>query len=262
MSVAAEVPARQPVVFARNGGVFASSRDVAAFFGKRHDNVLRDIERLISEEPALLLGPLLKFEESFIEVETGNGTARRFRVFEMTRDGFTLLAMGFTGPRALRWKLCYIEAFNRMEAALQGQAAAASVAPDGLEQALSACREVRLTWGRRAAQDFWSTSDLVGLYDPAKHHATQVCGDGDDPLRVFLSTQCVVSGDRDDVLLARDLIARFRAWQVERGLPAWGRRRAQIRLAALSGVYRDPESGATFCPFKSSDSYYRGIAWR
>ncbi len=33
----------------------------------------------------------------------------------MTRDGFTLLAMGFTGAKALQWKLRYIEAFNRME---------------------------------------------------------------------------------------------------------------------------------------------------
>nr|WP_281803491.1 Rha family transcriptional regulator [Methylocystis echinoides] len=38
----------------------------------------------------------------------------------MTRDGFTLLAMGFTGEAALRWKLKYIDAFNRMEAELRG----------------------------------------------------------------------------------------------------------------------------------------------
>ena len=112
-----------PRVFAKGGEVFANSRDVAALFEKRHDNVLRDIENLIVAAPELAEGRLLKFEESFVEVETGNGTFRQFRTFDMTRDGFSVLAMGFTGPRALKWKLRYIEAFNLMEAALRARTA-------------------------------------------------------------------------------------------------------------------------------------------
>ena len=40
-------------------------------------------------------------------------------MYNMNRDGFSLLAMGFTGEKALRWKLDYIKAFNTMEAELK-----------------------------------------------------------------------------------------------------------------------------------------------
>jgi Rha family phage regulatory protein len=49
-----------------------------------------------------------------------DATGRRLKSHDMTRDGFTLLAMGFTGPRAMLWKVMYIEAFNIMAAMLQG----------------------------------------------------------------------------------------------------------------------------------------------
>lgn len=104
---------RQPVVFAKDGEVFATSRDVAAFFGKRHDHVLRDIANLIDAEPSL---GLLSFGETPY-VEESNG--QTYRMYEMDRDGFTLLAMGFTGSKALKWKLRYIEAFKTMEAELR-----------------------------------------------------------------------------------------------------------------------------------------------
>lgn len=113
--------ARHPVVFARNGEVFANSRDVAAFFEKRHDNVLRDIDNLIAQEPAL---GLRSFAKAFLKSEESNDTnalspVRTYRAYDMDRDGFTLLAMGFTGGKALGWKLKYIEAFNTMEAELR-----------------------------------------------------------------------------------------------------------------------------------------------
>lgn len=101
---------RQPVVFAKDGEVFANSRDVAAFFGKEHRNVLRDIDNLIASAPEL---GLRNFEQTpYVEPSTG----QTYRMFEMDRDGFTLLAMGFTGTKALKWKLRYIEAFNALEA--------------------------------------------------------------------------------------------------------------------------------------------------
>lgn len=55
-------------------------------------------------------------EEKFKECEAYTETQRRFK---LTRDGFSLLVMGFTGPAALHWKLLYIEAFNKMEQALR-----------------------------------------------------------------------------------------------------------------------------------------------
>lgn len=56
----------------------------------------------------------------FQEITYRAGTGKAYREFEMTRDGFTLLAMGFTGKEALGWKLKYIDAFNRMEEYIKG----------------------------------------------------------------------------------------------------------------------------------------------
>ena len=104
---------RQPVVFAKDGDVFATSRDVAAFFGKDHRHVLRDIDKLIAAEPRL--GVSSFGQTPYVEPSNG----QTYRMFEMNRDGFTLVAMGFNGTKALKWKLRYIEAFNAMEAELR-----------------------------------------------------------------------------------------------------------------------------------------------
>lgn len=104
---------RNPIVFTKDGEVFANSRDVAAFFGKRHHHVLDAIGNLIKQEPNL---GLTNFRETpYVEPSTG----QKYRSYDMGRDGFTLLAMGFTGTKALKWKLRYIEAFNAMEAELR-----------------------------------------------------------------------------------------------------------------------------------------------
>lgn len=78
----------------KDGKVFANSRDVAEFFGKRHADVLRDIDNLrtASEEAER------NFALCPYQAEVGG---RLYRAFDMTRDGFTLLAIGFTGKRAL-----------------------------------------------------------------------------------------------------------------------------------------------------------------
>lgn len=100
---------RQPIVFIDNGEVFANSRDVAVYFGKEHRNILRDIEKLIGEG-------VLKFEHTpYIDPQNG----QTYKSYNMDRDGFTLLAMGFTGKKALKFKLAYINQFNAMEAELR-----------------------------------------------------------------------------------------------------------------------------------------------
>lgn len=105
---------RRPIVEARDGKVTASSRDVAAYFGKHHRDVLRAIDSLIEQEPELALR---NFTQGVYTLPETHG--QHHRCFDMDRDGFTLLAMGFTGGKALRWKLAYIEAFNAMEARLR-----------------------------------------------------------------------------------------------------------------------------------------------
>lgn len=150
-----------PVVIERTGNAITNSRDVAAYFGKEHRNVLRSIDELVSE------GCLLNFEQMSISAKIGNGAARDFRTYNMTRDGFTLLAMGFTGKRALRFKLAYIEAFNRMEAELRERARA--VPELSINQRLRIVQEARRTLGADAARTLWGELDLprpVGVVDP------------------------------------------------------------------------------------------------
>jgi Rha family phage regulatory protein len=93
---------------------------VADCFGKQHKHVLRDIDNLISTSPDL--GPSSHFQGGDY-IDAKGETKRQFT---MTRDGFMLLAMGFTGTEALQWKLLYIEAFNG--AVADGAAAARACA--------------------------------------------------------------------------------------------------------------------------------------
>lgn len=93
--------------------VTVNSRDVAGKFEKRHDDVLKAIRNLILQ--ANELGVRNFAETPYVEEQNG----QTYSSFDMDRDGFALLAMGFTGSAALQWKLRYIEAFNRMEAQLR-----------------------------------------------------------------------------------------------------------------------------------------------
>jgi len=108
-----------PAVTIENGKVITTSIEVARVFDRQHKNVLRDIENLLSDMPA---EHRLNFEPMSIAVEIGNGATRESPAYHLTRDGFTLLAMGFTGKKALAFKLAYIDAFNKMEAELSGRA--------------------------------------------------------------------------------------------------------------------------------------------
>ena len=102
-----------PVLAVVDGHATTTSREVARVFGKQHRNVLQAIDGLLVQLPA---DPLRNFQQG---VYTLPDTAdQQHREFVITRDGFTLLAMGFTGKKALQFKLAYIAAFNQMEAEL------------------------------------------------------------------------------------------------------------------------------------------------
>lgn len=89
------------------------STDLARHFGKRHDDVLRAVRNLLPQLPD---GGVRNFAETQV---TDEQNGQSYPAYRLTRDGFTLLAMGFTGKKALSFKLAYIDAFNRMEAELQ-----------------------------------------------------------------------------------------------------------------------------------------------
>lgn len=90
----------------KNGQAVVSSLDVAERFGKQHKNVIQSIQNLAAEFSAA--------KSMFFEA-TYENRGKQYPMYHMTRDGFSLLAMGFTGQEALEWKLKYIEAFNKME---------------------------------------------------------------------------------------------------------------------------------------------------
>ena len=82
-----------------------SSLRVAEVFEKRHSDVLESIKNLVAENSVA----------KFFSNGTYENRGKEYPLQYMNRDGFTLLAMGFTGSKALKFKLDYIEAFNRME---------------------------------------------------------------------------------------------------------------------------------------------------
>lgn len=98
----------------RDGVPRVDSRVIAQRFEKRHSDVLRSIDLLVQRRPDLALRNFA--EGSYTSPLTGQ---QRHRNFLVDRDGFALLAMGFTGDAALAWKLDYLDAFNRMEAELR-----------------------------------------------------------------------------------------------------------------------------------------------
>lgn len=98
-------------LFNQNGRILASSRDVAEKFGKAHKDVLDSIRNLTAENSAV--------KDMFVSSTYKNSRGRNYNEFLMDRDGFSLLVMGFTGKKALEWKLKYIDAFNKMEEILK-----------------------------------------------------------------------------------------------------------------------------------------------
>lgn len=108
----------QALVTSYNGVLVADSLVVADQFGKRHADVLRTIDGLITEVATQNCVTNAEQEDYFILAEYQN-RGKTYKKYLLTRDGFSLLVMGFTGPAALHWKLLYIEAFNKMEQALR-----------------------------------------------------------------------------------------------------------------------------------------------
>ena len=94
-----------------DGQIVVSSRNIAEHFEKRHADVLAGIENIKTENSAVT--PM------FCETTYTAGTGKAYKEYLMNRDGFSLLVMGFTGKKALEWKIKYIQAFNAMEEELR-----------------------------------------------------------------------------------------------------------------------------------------------
>ncbi len=100
------------ILSTQNGEPVASSREIAKRFGKEHKHVLSAIRQILVAENSAT---------KFFHETTFEYRGQKFPEYLMNRDGFSLLAMGFTGKEAVQWKLKYIEAFNAMEKQLTAQ---------------------------------------------------------------------------------------------------------------------------------------------
>lgn len=88
-----------------------TSNRISKHFGKRHGSVIRAIENLEIDSEFR--------EHNFVLSTYISLQGKELSCYEMTKDGFMLLAMGFTGKAAMKWKLKYIDAFNNMKKALR-----------------------------------------------------------------------------------------------------------------------------------------------
>lgn len=98
------------IVKIKGNELTTTTKIVADVFGKVHRDVIRAIEQLeCSEEFSL---------RNYAQSEYTTERGKTYKCFDMTRDGFTFLCMGFTGKKAAEWKEKYISAFNEMEKGL------------------------------------------------------------------------------------------------------------------------------------------------
>jgi len=110
-------------LYEKSGRPFCSSRQMAETFEKRHDHVLRDIQNAKEN-----MGKMEDFTPqfwgmNFIESQYKE-RGRFFPEYLLTKDGFSLIAMGFSGKKAMAFKIAYIKRFNDMEAFIKSLLAA------------------------------------------------------------------------------------------------------------------------------------------
>lgn len=111
------------LVFLKNEEALTDSLSIAEMFSRRHADVMRAIDSLIEgledqQKNKDATNAKLRWLKMFIPTRYKDEKGEYRKKYFMNRDGFSLLVMGFTGKKALEWKLKYIEAFNKMEAVI------------------------------------------------------------------------------------------------------------------------------------------------
>ena len=124
------------VFMGESGQAITNSLLVAKKFGKDHKHVLESIRKLMTAENSAVLQ---MFEESTY-INEQNKTQP---MYLMNRDGFTLLAMGFTGTKAMEFKIDYINAFNKMESKIKKSIAVLPDFTDPAEAAMAWAKEYK-----------------------------------------------------------------------------------------------------------------------
>lgn len=116
----------QPLVRHSGNRLITTSLAISNAFGKKHKDVLRAIQMLECSS---------EFNRrNFALVSYVDGKGEKRPAYEITRDGFVFLCMGFTGAQAAQWKEKYIEAFNRLEAEIYRREAQPAIDAAALER--------------------------------------------------------------------------------------------------------------------------------
>ena len=114
------------LVILKENKAVTTSLKVAESFGKKHRNVMQSIKNLTAENSAV--------KKMFAQSTYVNVRGQEWPMFYMNRDGFSLLVMGFTGKKALDFKLKYIDAFNKMEQTIkEGGLLASHLSPEEIQ---------------------------------------------------------------------------------------------------------------------------------
>lgn len=119
------------------GQPMTDSLKVAARFGKEHHRVLRAIRDLVKSAPKEFT------DANFGVSDYTDPTGRKLPMYRMTKNGFSMLAMGFTGAAAMQWKVLYITAFDRMADEIARAAHVPAIPLTLHEQALKLHAEAR-----------------------------------------------------------------------------------------------------------------------
>lgn len=184
----------EALVKVENNQIVTDSRSVAEHFGKQHKNVLQTIENLAAENPAARF---------LFQKTTFENRGKQYPMYLMNRDGFSLLVMGFTGTKALEWKLKYIEAFNAMERKLKEATYDSYMISDPVERAKKWIEEEKERQKLRAENkvmlpkaDFYDTvANTESLFSMADVAKTLDMGIGRNKLFAFLRDKGILDKD-------------------------------------------------------------------
>ncbi|WP_010489715.1 phage regulatory protein/antirepressor Ant [Lacticaseibacillus zeae] len=141
------------LVIMHNKQAVTTSLRVAEVFGKDHKHVLETISNLAAEKSAA----------KFFSEATYDNRGKQYPMYYMNRDGFTLLAMGFTGKKALQFKISYINAFNSMETQIKTGYAIPGSYAEALKLAASQAEQIEYMKPKALFADAVATSHTTIL---------------------------------------------------------------------------------------------------
>ena len=162
------------LVIMKSKQALTTSLKVAETFSKEHKVVMRAIKNLAAQNCTV--------EKMFVESTYVDSRGHEQPMYYMNRDGFTLLAMGFTGKDAMKFKLEYIEAFNKMEQMIKAQAL-----PQTPEEKLALTMQItgrldkRVTKVENTLHDMQEKAEVdesqrYQLLQARKHRVIEACG--------------------------------------------------------------------------------------